>query len=128
MDIFSCFNGGNLFKKMTETKVVHCKRSPYDVYIGRASGERGKWGNPYTHKEGTTAEFIKPTRAEAIEAYRDYILNGKGKHLLDDLDELEGKVLGCWCGSYTIEDKDNLNCHGQILLKLIKDRKQTKLF
>jgi hypothetical protein len=105
------------------TQVVHCKRENYDIYIGRAPGEKGKWGNPYTHKEGTTAEFVKPTRAEAIEAYRDYILNGKGKHLLDDLDELEGKVLGCWCGSYTIEDKDNLRCHGQILLELIHTKK-----
>jgi len=100
-------------------KVVHCKRENYDVYIGRAPGERGKWGNPYTHKEGTTAEFIKPTRDEAIEAYRDYILKGKGVHLLDDLDELKGKVLGCWCGSYTIKDRDNLHCHGQILLELL---------
>lgn len=27
------------------TKVVHCKKEPYDVYIGRPS----KWGNPFTH-------------------------------------------------------------------------------
>jgi len=26
-------------------RVVHCKREPYDVYIGRGS----KWGNPFTH-------------------------------------------------------------------------------
>jgi hypothetical protein len=98
-------------------KVVHCRTSPYDIYIGRAPGERGKWGNPYSHKDGTLAEYKKDTRQEAIEAYREYILNGKGKHLLDDLNELEGKVLGCWCGSYT--NRDNLKCHGQILLELI---------
>lgn len=102
-----------------ETKVVHCKKEPYDVYIGRAYGERGKWGNPFSHKEGTLAKYFKPTRREAVEAYKEYILTGEGKHLLEDLHELEGKTLGCWCGSYGIEDKDNLKCHGQILLELI---------
>ena len=110
------------------TKVVHCKKSSWDIYIGRAKGEKGKWGNPYSHKEGTSAEFKTNTRKEAIEAYREYILNGKGINLLNDLGELEGKVLGCWCGSYTIKDKDNLQCHGQILLELLENRKQIKLF
>ena len=27
------------------TKVVHCKKELYDVYIGRPS----KWGNPFSH-------------------------------------------------------------------------------
>jgi len=103
-----------------KTTVVHCKRENYDVYIGRASGERGKWGNPYSHKEGTSAEFKTNTRKEAIEAYRDYILNGKGKHLLNDLGELEGKILGCWCFPKP--------CHGNILIEIINERKQTKLF
>lgn len=99
-----------------KTKVVHCKKETYDVYIGRGS----KWGNPYSHKEGTTAKYILPTRAEAVEAYRDYILNGEGKHLLDDLHELEGKVLGCWCKPKS--------CHGDILVEIIEQRKQKPLF
>jgi len=98
------------------TKVVHCKKSPYDVYIGRPS----KWGNPYSHKEGTAAEFLKPTRAQAIEAYRDYILTGKGNHLLNDLGELEGKTISCWCKPQA--------CHGDILVEIINERKQKKLF
>ena len=102
---------------METTKVVHCKKEPYDVYIGRPS----KWGNPFTHKkDSTNAKYFKPTRAEAIEAYRDYILTGKGTHLLEDLGELEGKVLGCWCKPKS--------CHGDILIEIIKSRKQTKLF
>ena len=99
--------------------VVHCMRNKYDIYIGRAFGTKGKWGNPYSHKEGTLAKYKTNTRVEAIEAYRDYILNGEGKHLLNDLHELKGKILGCWCGSYSIKDKDNLRCHGQILLELL---------
>ena len=101
---------------MSETKVVHCKRENYDVYVGRPS----KWGNPYSHKEGTLAEFKTETRQEAIEAYRDYILNGKGVHLLNDLGELEGKTLGCWCKPQA--------CHGDILIEIIQERKQIKLF
>ena len=42
-------------ERMEQTKVVHCKVKPYDVYIGRGGGEYGKWGNPYSHKKGTTA-------------------------------------------------------------------------
>ena len=34
-------------------RVVHCKKEPYDVYIGRPS----KWGNPYSHKDNTKAQF-----------------------------------------------------------------------
>ena len=100
-----------------ETKVVHCKKEPYDVYIGRPS----KWGNPFTHlSDSTQAKYIKPTRREAIEAYKDYILTGEGKHLLEDLHELEGKTLGCWCKPQS--------CHGDILVEIINERKQKKLF
>ena len=100
--------------------VVHCKKDSYDVYIGRSNGERGKWGNPFSHKEGTTAKYKVNTRDEAIDAYRDYILNGEGKHLLNDLHELEGKVLGCWCKPK--------RCHGDVLIELIEKNKQTKLY
>jgi len=96
--------------------VVHCKKEKYDIYIGRPS----KWGNPYSHKEGTLAKYKKETRSEAIEAYRDYILNGDGKHLINELDELDGKILGCWCKPKS--------CHGDILKEIIEQRKQKKLF
>ena len=87
--------------------VVHCKKAKYDVYIGRPS----KWGNPFTHKEGTKAEFILPTRTEAIEAYRKWITEGGGKYLLNDLHELKGKTLGCWCKPQS--------CHGDVLAELV---------
>ena len=79
----------------------------YDVYIGRGS----KWGNPFTHhKRPTKAAFQVDTREQAIEAYRDYITNGEGKHLLKDLYELKSKVLGCYCNPSS--------CHGHILAEL----------
>lgn len=102
-------------------KVVHCKKSHYDIYIGR--GENSIWGNPYSHKEGTLAKFKTNTRKEAIIKYKEYITKGEGKHLLNRLEELRGKTLGCWCGNFTIKDKDNLHCHGQILLELLYTKK-----
>ncbi len=89
-----------------ETRVVHCKRECYDVYIGRPS----KWGNPFSHKAGTMAKFRVDSRQEAIDAYKKWIIEGEGQHLLDDLHELKGKVLGCWCKP--------LACHGDILAEL----------
>jgi len=92
-------------KRTVVGKVVHCKKSPYDVYIGRP----GKWGNPYSHKPGTQAKFLVASREEAIAAYEEYLLNSP--ELMAALPELKGKVLGCWCKP--------LSCHGDILLKHI---------
>ena len=89
--------------------VVHNQKDEYDVYIGRPS----KWGNPYTHKQSKSkADIVVPTRREAIEKYREYILFGDGKHLLDDLHELKDKTLGCWCKPKS--------CHGDILKELVE--------
>lgn len=96
-------------------KVVHCKKESYDVYIGRPS----KWGNPFSHKEGTLSERVVNSREEAIESYKEWITNGDGKHLLNDLDELKGKTLGCWCKPK--------KCHGDILIKLANQESE-KLF
>lgn len=91
-------------------KVVHCKKEPYDVYIGRPS----KWGNPFSHlTKSTRAEFLVATRDEAVEAYREWITKGDGQHLLADLHELKGKILGCWCKPKS--------CHGDILVELVQN-------
>lgn len=91
-----------------KTTVVHCKREPFDVYIGRAKGPRGKWGNPFSHLPGTLAQFRVMTREEAISRYEQWILTQP--QLLADLSELRGKVLGCWCKP--------LACHGDVLARL----------
>ena len=94
-----------------KTIVVNKKTNPvYDVYIGRGS----KWGNPFSHSYGTMARFKVDTRQEAIEAYRQWILTQP--ELLNSLQELKGKVLGCFCKP--------LDCHGDVLVDLIE--KQVK--
>jgi predicted Zn finger-like uncharacterized protein len=84
---------------MKLTTIVHCKKSSYDVYIGRPL----KWGNPFSiGRDGT--------RAEVIAKYRAWIT--KQDHLLKDLPELKDKVLGCWCHPKP--------CHGHVLIELIE--------
>lgn len=84
-------------------KVVHCKREEFDVYIGRGS----RWGNPYSHKVGTLAEHVVGSRQEAIQKFEEYLLSNE--ELMGSLDELKGKILGCWCKPKA--------CHGDILLR-----------
>lgn len=89
------------------TRVVHCKKEKYDVNIGRPS----KWGNPFTHitNKHTMAQTIVGSRQEAIEKYREWIL--QQPELINSLHELKGKTLGCWCKPAA--------CHGDILIELI---------
>lgn len=100
-----------------ETKVVHFKKEKCDIYVGRPS----IWGNPYSHihDKKTAAQFLVRSREEAINKYREYILNQP--ELLAKLPELKGKVLGCWCGKC---DRwypgTKMFCHGQVLQELIK--------
>lgn len=91
-----------------ETKVVNMKFDFYDIKIDRST----KWGNPFTHIKDryTKAKHIVATREEAVESYKEWILNGEGKHLLNDLHELKGKTLGCHCKPSS--------CHGDILKEL----------
>ena len=77
--------------------VVHCKRDAYDVYIGRPS----IWGNPFEiGRDGT--------REEVIAKYESYVLDKP--ELMRALENLKGKVLGCWCAPKP--------CHGDVLVKL----------
>lgn len=94
-----------------QTRVVHCKKEPYDIYIGRPS----IWGNPFTHiKDRTTkAEFVVSTREEAIMMYKEYLLNSP--HLMVKLESLRGKVLGCWCKPQA--------CHGDVLIEVMEQER-----
>jgi uncharacterized protein DUF4326 len=95
------------------TKVVHCKRDPYDVYIGRP----GKWGNPFFIRLSALhdmaeylpdSEHMEGSRAWSLAQYRKWIQNQP--ELMNSLHELRGKILGCWCSPKP--------CHGDILKEL----------
>ena len=67
------------------------------VYVGRGS----KWGNPFTIEPGVMS------REESIAHYRTY---AEG-FTAEELNELRGKNLACWC-------KEGLPCHADVLLEL----------
>lgn len=98
------------------TRIVNLNKEPYDVYIGRGS----KWGCPYTiiKDRPTLAKEIVNSKEEALSKYKEYVLNSP--ELMENLDELDGKVLGCFC-------KPEL-CHGDVLLELIAQKKLIAFF
>lgn len=81
--------------------VVHCKKQPFDVYIGRPS----KWGNPF-------AMIRDSDRPRVIREYEAWIRNQP--ELMSSMHELKGKTLGCWCHPKP--------CHGDILVKLLREQ------
>jgi len=78
----------------------------YDVYIdgpvskGTIKMTGSRWANPFRKGE--------PTKSSQDE-YEQYLI--KRLDLLQSLETLKGKRLGCWCTS--------IYCHGHILLKYI---------
>lgn len=98
-------------------EVVHCKKVPDCIYIGRPN----PLGNPFTHKKGTKAEFIVETRELAVEAYRNYIwtkLKEKDEAIINEFKKLKALALtgelklGCWCAPQA--------CHGDVVKDLIE--------
>lgn len=79
------------------TTVVHGKKAPCDVYIGRPS----PWGNPFAIGRDGTREAV-------IVAYRQWIV--QQPHLLEQIPQLRDKVLCCWCAPQA--------CHGGALSEL----------
>lgn len=79
------------------TRVVHSKREPYDIYIGRPS----KWGNPF-------AMASEGDRERVVEQYLCWVV--EQPDLMADIHTLKGKTLGCWCAPKL--------CHGHVLAEL----------
>lgn len=80
-------------------KVVNIRESGIQPGIVRID-RKTKWGNPFiVGKDGT--------REEVIAMYEERL---RLIPLIDDLHELRGMDLACWCSP--------LPCHGDVLLKL----------
>src|SRR5215212_4771382 len=110
----------NLFG--AEPKVVSIESGEhYDVYVGR--GKRGtklkksKWHNPFKIDE--PGKRMDGTREECVEKFERYLYGpvenyeGKvfdGRHLMADLPEIVGMILGCHCAPRS--------CHADVLLRL----------
>ena len=86
---------------MTENKlttVVNSRAEDYDVYIGRGS----KWGNPFVIRNKSDTE-----RDRVCDAYEAWFK--LQPELVNDLHELRGKTLGCFCKPK--------RCHGDFLAR-----------
>ena len=90
------------------------KSKPNTVYIGRnmslyiKEAIGSKWGNPFNVK--------KYGREQCLVEYEKYIR--QKPELFNNLEELRGKELGCWCAPE--------GCHGDVLIKLLNENKNTK--
>ena len=71
-----------------------------------------KWGNPFKVKK-----HEKNSRNKCLKRYEDYVRNDPV--LFNAVIELGGKELGCWCKPFP--------CHGDILIKLFKERQGANL-
>lgn len=82
-----------------------------DIYIGRACTrggwhlEKSKWHNPFSAKNYSLED--------SLSKYENHIRSSP--ELYSCLEELDGKVLGCWCKPKS--------CHGDILIKLLNEKK-----
>lgn len=90
-------------------KVVHCKKEPYDIYIGRPS----LWGNPWILKNPQNDK----ERDEVCDKFEDWLkgeyngpFDSQREFIIKNIHILKGKVLGCWCAPK--------RCHGEVLLKI----------
>ncbi len=80
-----------------------------NVYIGRnmnyyvKGAIKSKWCNPYPVK--------KYGLDKCLEMYKKYLYDSG---LIDDIEELRDKNLGCWCAPSS--------CHGDILLDILEKK------
>ena len=72
-----------------------------------------KWGNPFKLKKAN-----KNSLKQCLKRYEDHIR--RNPDLFNAVMELEGKEIGCWCKPFP--------CHGDILIKLFKERQCTNSF
>ena len=83
---------------------------PNNVYVGRRNHYVGvsgsKWANPFPVGEDYTYE-------ESLKLYRQHVMESG---LVNDLNELRGKTLGCWCVTDTCA-----KCHAVVLAQMLRE-------
>lgn len=105
---------------MSLCKVVHCKKEDYDLMVDRTT----IFGNPFRVEK-------EEDREKMVDRYRHWLQTGenyghpdateeKRQNILNNLDKLEGKVLGCWCKPK--------KCHGDVLVELANFNRILKLY
>jgi hypothetical protein len=108
--------------------VVHVKRDPFDVYVGRPSRHVPEalwvgWGNPF--------DVRRHGREKALRLYHTWIY-ADAQYARRELARrtLRGKIVACWCACEggIRHDADQIVCHGQILLRVADSANDEELF
>ncbi len=86
-------------------RVVHVRKAKFTLYIGREFAEfaASKWLNPFP-----VQIYGRPF---CLKLYEDWVRG----YLWNDLHELDGQTLGCWCHPKA--------CHGDVLKRLREEQK-----
>jgi hypothetical protein len=102
-------------------------KDPLHVYVGRNPKWIPPWqhnlGNPFSHMSGTLATHRVATREEAIEKYKEYLMNR-----IDHEPELwnflytlnQDTVLFCHCSP--------LPCHAEVIARVSEELRRHKPF
>ena len=109
----------SLRKQGHQTLRAWLAADPSHVYVGRdkqfyvPGAVQSKWHNPFSTK--------KHTLAESLTKYVEHVVKSG---LYDQLDELDGMTLGCWCVSDDAPlAKTHCQCHAQVLCHLLAQKK-----
>jgi len=79
---------------------------PYDILITRP----GPFGNPFSHKPNTLAEFKVSSKREAIDKFREYF--DKNEELQEACKVLKDKRIACQC-------PNGVYCHGDVYVDFL---------
>ena len=99
---------------LIKTDLNEWAKDPNHVYIGRENRRlpdaASKWGNPITPINQTyQAQY------DCVEKFKRLITTEQPE-FLDDIEELRGKKLGCWCPPAP--------CHGTVYVEELKKREK----
>ena len=112
------------------TPLCSCGCGQPAIYVGCPT----KWGNPcylrgaYIVDENGHGHYCAPgeARGVAVRLYREALVYDRLPYTTDDLAELRGHDLACWC---PLEDEhgNRMPCHADVLLELANTSEATSL-
>lgn len=110
-----CVKKANLVK-LGFRDLLHWLEDPNHVYIGRnmsfyVKGAKASiFANPFSVK--------KYGRDECLAKYKTYLL--ENTNLMEKLETLRGKTLGCWCHNSNDKPKKTKPfCHGDVIVEIL---------
>lgn len=100
---------------VSQTRVVHIRHHPYDVYIGRANPRSRLRASPFANPFRIGPDG---TREEVMEKYETLMRERLASDNLwrERLEALRGRTLGCWCAPEP--------CHGDVLVRLLDEQQE----